>query len=38
MPVCGDQRPLRDEIVERQQDVPDVEDNGLYLGHGEKGK
>jgi hypothetical protein len=27
-------RPLRDEIVEGQEDIPDVEDDGVDLRHG----
>jgi len=31
------QRPLGNEVVEGQQDIPDVEDDGVDLRHGEEG-
>ena len=31
------QRSLSDEVVEGQEDIPDIEDDGLYLGHRKRG-
>ena len=32
------QRPLRNEVVEGQKDIANVEDDGVYLRHGEEGR